>query len=185
MKRYIKYGIALLLGIAGAAVAAWFIVSREQKKTPIKIGILHSLTGILSENEKNVVDATLLAVEEINAKGGVMGRQIEPIIVDGKSDEKEFEKGALELIHNHHVSFIFGCWSSASRKRVKPIVEQENCILFYPVHYEGLEESSHIVYTGAAPNQSIIPAVMWGFHNLGKKFFLQLNMRFSLFTCCT
>jgi urea transport system substrate-binding protein len=139
---------------------------------PIKVGILHSLTGTMSISEKSVVDATLLAIEEINAKGGILGRKIEAIVSDGKSDAPTFAKEAERLITQEKVTVVFGCWTSASRKTVKPIFEKYKHLLFYPLQYEGLEQSTNIVYTGAAPNQQIIPAIKWAFDNLGKKFFL-------------
>lgn len=139
---------------------------------PIKVGILHSLTGTMAISERSVVDATLLAIEELNAKGGVLGQKIEPIVVDGQSNEERFAELADGLIHQEKVSVLFGCWTSASRKRVKPVVEEADHLLFYPVQYEGLEQSPNIIYTGAAPNQQIIPAVKWSFDNLGERFFL-------------
>jgi urea transport system substrate-binding protein len=139
---------------------------------PIKVGILHSLTGTMAISEKSVVDATLLAIEEINRKGGLLGKKIQPIVVDGKSDWSIFAQEAERLITQEKVVTVFGCWTSASRKTVKPIFEKYNHLLIYPVQYEGLEQSPNIVYTGAAPNQQIIPAVKWSFDNLGKNFFL-------------
>ncbi|HNX90321.1 MAG TPA: urea ABC transporter substrate-binding protein [Candidatus Omnitrophota bacterium] len=139
---------------------------------PIKMGILHSLTGTMAISEKPVVDATLLAIEEINSQGGLLGSKIEPVIADGRSDPAFFAKEAERLITRENVKVIFGCWTSASRKSVKPVVEKYNSLLFYPVQYEGLERSSNIIYMGASPNQQIIPAVNWAFKNLGKKFFL-------------
>ncbi|NET72496.1 MAG: urea ABC transporter substrate-binding protein [Sphaerospermopsis sp. SIO1G2] len=141
-------------------------------QTPIKVGILHSLTGTMAISEQSVADATLMAIEEINNHGGILGKQIKPIIVDGKSDWDIFAQEAENLITNEQVVTVFGCWTSASRKTVKPIFEKYNNLLIYPVQYEGLEQSPNIVYTGAAPNQQIIPAVKWSFDNLGKKFFL-------------
>ncbi|WP_341528010.1 urea ABC transporter substrate-binding protein [Nostoc sp. UHCC 0302] len=138
----------------------------------IKVGILHSLSGTMAISEKSVVDATLLAIEEINKKGGIIGKKIQPIVVDGKSDWVTFAKKAEQLITQEKVAVVFGCWTSASRKTVKPVFEKYNHLLIYPVQYEGLEESPNIVYTGAAPNQQIIPAVKWSFDNLGKRFFL-------------
>jgi len=141
-------------------------------KDPIKVGVLHSLTGTMAISEVAVKDATLLAIEEINAAGGVLGRPIEPIVVDGKSDWGVFAAEAERLITAEKVSVVFGCWTSASRKTVKPVFEKHDHLLFYPVQYEGLEQSPNIVYTGAAPNQQIIPAVSWAFENIGTKFFL-------------
>lgn len=163
------------------AIVGWWYYRFEKGTTekilfklgkPIKVGILHSLSGTMAISEISVADATLLAIEEINKKGGLLGRKVEPIVVDGRSDWPTFAKEAKRLITEEKVSVVFGCWTSASRKTVKPIFEKYNHLLFYPVQYEGLEESPNIVYTGAAPNQQIIPAVKWCFDNLGKKFFL-------------
>lgn len=126
----------------------------------------------MSVSEGSVANATEMAIEEINARGGLLGRRIEPVLVDGRSDWPTFAEAAERLITTERVSVIFGCWTSASRKTVKPVVERYNHLLFYPVQYEGLEQSPNIVYTGAAPNQQIIPAVKWSFDNLGKRFFL-------------
>jgi len=144
----------------------------ETQNKPVKIGILHSLSGTMAISERSVVDAALLAVDEINAGGGVIGRQILPVVVDGQSDWITFQQEAERLITEEDVSVIFGCWTSACRKMVKPVIERRDHLLFYPIQYEGLEESPNIVYTGAAPNQQIIPAVKWFLDNRGKRFFL-------------
>jgi urea transport system substrate-binding protein len=138
----------------------------------IKVGVLHALTGTMAISETSVVDATLLAIEEINQNGGVLGRQIEPVVVDTKSDWTFAAAEAERLITEQDVSVIFGCWTSSCRKTVRPVIEQYSHLLFYPVQYEGLELSPNIVYTGAAPNQQITPAVKWSVENLGKKVFL-------------
>ncbi len=155
----------LLVAVSVAAIGCG-------KKEPIKVGVLHSLSGTMAISEKAVVDATLMAIEEINAKGGVLGRELKPVVVDGQSNWTTFANEAERLITEEKVSVVFGCWTSASRKTVKPVFEKHNHLLFYPVQYEGLEQSPNIVYTGAAPNQQIIPAVKWCFDNRGKKFFL-------------
>lgn len=142
------------------------------KENPIKVGVLHSFSGTMAISEKPVAEATLLAIEEINKRGGVLGRQILPIVVDGRSDWKTFASEAERLILEEDVSAIFGGWTSASRKTMKPVFEKYDHLLFYPVQYEGLEQSPNIVYTGAAPNQQAIPAVDWAFENLGTRFFL-------------
>jgi len=163
-------GFVLLL-----AAACWYFYGKKVNISigePINVGILHSLTGTMAISEKSVVDATMLAIEEINENGGILGRSIVPIVVDGESDWPTFAKGAERLINDEKVSVVFGCWTSASRKTVKPVFEKYNHLLFYPVQYEGLEQSPNIIYTGAAPNQQIIPAVKWAFDNLGKSFFL-------------
>jgi len=142
------------------------------EENPIKVGILHSLTGTMAISEKPVVDATLLAIEEINDRGGVLGRKLLPIVMDGKSDWPTFAKNAEYLITKEKVNVIFGGWTSASRKTMLPIFEQHKSLLFYPVQYEGLEQSPNIVYTGAAPNQQVIPAVDWANKNIGNTYFL-------------
>ncbi|MDT7042979.1 urea ABC transporter substrate-binding protein [Candidatus Nitronereus thalassa] len=167
-----RYWIGLVFVALFGGLASCYFQSLSTTTQPIKVGILHSLTGTMAISERSVVDATLLAIEEINSKGGLLGRMIEPVIVDGESNEERFAELADQLIHRDKVSVIFGCWTSASRRRVKPVVESANHLLFYPVQYEGLEQSPNIIYTGAAPNQQIIPAVKWSFDNLGKKFFL-------------
>ena len=161
---YILTSLSLLLGLCSCAAT--------DTSTPIKVGILHSATGSLSQNEKPVIDATLLAIDEINERGGLLGRQVQAIVVDGQSDAAVFGREAERLITKEGVCTIFGCWTSACRKSVKTVVEKLDNLLFYPLQYEGLEESPNIVYTGAAPNQQIIPAIKWGFDNLGRKFFL-------------
>jgi urea transport system substrate-binding protein len=142
------------------------------KENPIKVGVLHSLSGTMAISEKPVAEATLLAIDEINERGGVLGRQIQPIVVDGRSDWQTFANEAERLILEEDVSVIFGGWTSASRKTMKPVFEEYDHLLFYPVQYEGLEQSPNIIYTGAAPNQQVIPAVDWAFENLGTRFFL-------------
>ncbi|MBI3638778.1 MAG: urea ABC transporter substrate-binding protein [Thaumarchaeota archaeon] len=142
------------------------------EKNPIKVGILHSLSGTMAISEKPVVDAELLAIDEINKKGGVLGRKIQPIVIDGESNWNTFAREAKYLITQEHVNVVFGGWTSASRKTMEPVFEKYDNLLFYPVQYEGLEQSPNIIYTGAAPNQQVIPAVEWAYKNLGKKFFL-------------
>lgn len=139
---------------------------------PIKVGIVHSLTGTMAISERSVVDATLLAIDELNAQGGVLGRQVAPIVVDGQSEPAIFAAGARRLIEDEGVAVLFGCWTSTSRRTVRPIVELHDVLLFYPVQSEGLEQSDDIVYTGAMPNQQIMPAVRWASEQLGKRFFL-------------
>jgi urea transport system substrate-binding protein len=170
-KKKTLVGLLLSLFAISLLVGLW-LYQRNNPNQPIKIGVLHSRTGTMAISENSVVDATLLAVEEINRAGGVLGRKIEPVVVDGRSDWPTFAQEAERLITKEKVSTIFGGWTSASRKTVKPVIEKYNHLLFYPVQYEGLEQSPNIVYTGAAPNQQIIPAVKWSFDRLGKRFFL-------------
>jgi len=150
-----------------------FLSSKSPKLgNTIKVGILHSFTGTMAGSEKNIVDATLLAIEQINKSGGVLGKVIQPIIADGKSDPLVFAHEAERLITQEHVAVIFGCWTSTSRKAVKDMVEKYNNLLFYPVEYEGMEESDNIIYTGSPPSQQIIPGTIWAYKNLGQRFFL-------------
>ncbi|GGH56064.1 urea ABC transporter substrate-binding protein [Paenibacillus silvae] len=138
----------------------------------IKVGILHSLSGTMAISEVSVKDAEMLAIEEINAAGGVLGKQIEPVIEDGASDWPTFAEKAGKLLQQDKVAAVFGGWTSASRKAMLPVFEQNNGLLFYPVQYEGLESSPNIFYTGATTNQQIVPSVTWLLENRGKTFYL-------------
>lgn len=138
----------------------------------IKVGVLHSLSGTMAISEKSVVDSTQLAIKQINEAGGVLGKQIEPILEDGASDWPTFAEKARKLIEEDQVVVIFGCWTSASRKAVLPVFEEKNHMLYYPVQYEGQECSKNIFYTGAAPNQQIEPSVDWLLENKGTSFYL-------------
>jgi urea transport system substrate-binding protein len=119
-----------------------------------------------------VVKATLAAIEEINEAGGIMGQKLEPIVADGESNPVKFGQKAAELIEKNRVSAIFGCWTSASRKEVKPVVEKHDSLLLYPVQYEGAEESSSIIYLGQLPNQQLKPAVLYATQHFGNNIFL-------------
>lgn len=125
----------------------------------IKIGVLHSLSGSMAISESTLKDTVLMLVDEQNKKGGILGKKIEPIVVDPASNWSLFAEKSRELLAKDKVSAVFGCWTSVSRKSVLPIFEELNGILFYPVQYEGEESSKNIFYTGAAPNQQAIPAV--------------------------
>ena len=138
----------------------------------VKVGLLHSLTGSMAISEKSVRDAEVLAIEEINADGGVLGKQIEYVEEDGASEPSTFATKAEKLVDSEKVATIFGCWTSSSRKAVKPIVEDYDALLWYPVQYEGMESSKNIVYIGAAPNQQIVPAIDYLIEKGYKKFFL-------------
>lgn len=162
--------LAILLAAVVAVTAA--CSNGRTASDTINVGVLHSLTGTMAISEKSVRDATLMAIDEINEKGGVLGKTIRPFVMDGKSDWPTFAAEAENLISRDKVSVVFGCWTSASRRMVKPIFEKHHHLLFYPVQYEGLEQSPNIVYTGAAPNQQIIPAVKWAFDKGWKKPFL-------------
>lgn len=125
----------------------------------IKVGILHSLSGTMAISETSLKDTALMAINEINVNGGVLGKKLEPVVVDPASDWPLFAEKARQLITQEKVAVIFGGWTSVSRKSVLPVVEELNGLLFYPVQYEGQEQSKNIFYTGAAPNQQAIPAV--------------------------
>ncbi len=175
-----------MVAIAGFAVFQYAVASRDAaaggaglpvvkapQGPPIRVGVLHSLTGTMAESESAVVEATLLAIEELNRAGGVLGRPVEPLVRDGRSEPLVFAEQAKKLITEDHVCTVFGCWTSASRKTVLPVFERHDHLLVYPVEYEGLEESPNIIYLGATPNQQIIPAVQWAFAFQGKRrFFL-------------
>lgn len=138
----------------------------------VKVGILYSATGSMAISEGAVKDAEVLAIDEINASGGVLGKQIEYIAEDGASEPSTFATKAEKLIDQDKVAAVFGCWTSASRKAVKPVFEEYGSLLWYPVQYEGMESSSNIIYTGAAPNQQIVPAIDYLIEQGYKKFFL-------------
>src|SRR5256884_4696095 len=125
----------------------------------IKVGVLHSLSGTMAISETVLKDVTLMAIDEINAKGGVMGKKLEAVVVDPASNWPLFAEKARQLITQDKVAVVFGCWTSVSRKSVLPVFEELNSLLFYPVQYEGEEISRNVFYTGAAPNQQAIPAV--------------------------
>ena len=138
----------------------------------IKVGVLHSLSGTMAVSEVAVRDADLLAIEEVNAAGGVLGKKVHAVVEDGASDWPTFAEKASKLINSDKVACTFGCWTSASRKAVLPVFEREKALLYYPVQYEGLESSPYIFYTGATTNQQIVPSVEYLLGDGKKKFFL-------------
>lgn len=140
------------------AMAGWMPQSFAAEDT-IKVGILHSLSGTMAISETALKDVALMTIEEINAAGGVMGKKLEPVIVDPASNWPLFAEKARGLISQDKVSVVFGCWTSVSRKSVLPVFKELNSLLFYPVQYEGQELEKNVFYTGAAPNQQAIPAV--------------------------
>src|SRR5215472_10533447 len=148
--------VLLVLQLLRVAIPA----ARADEET-IKVGILHSLSGTMAISEAVLKDTVLMSIEDQNRKGGLLGRKLEPIIVNPASDWDMFAEKARELLTKDKVAVVFGCWTSASRKAVLPIFEQLNGLLFYPVQYEGEESSRNIFYTGAAPNQQAIPAVRY------------------------
>ncbi len=143
-----------LVGIAFCAMAGTAMAADT-----IKVGILHSLSGTMAISETALKNTALMAIEEINAKGGLLGKKLEPVVVDPASNWPLFAEKARQLITQDKVSVVFGCWTSVSRKSVLPVFEELNSLLFYPVQYEGEELSQNVFYTGAAPNQQAIPAV--------------------------
>jgi urea transport system substrate-binding protein len=149
---------ALSMAAAIAAIGMGSTALYAQQKT-VKIGVLHSLSGTMAISETVLKDTVLMAVEEINAKGGVMGMKVEPVVVDPASNWPLFAEKARQLVSQDKVAVTFGCWTSVSRKSVLPVYEELNSLLFYPVQYEGEEISRNVFYTGAAPNQQAIPAV--------------------------
>lgn len=161
---------ALLATLAAVLLCiTWLFFSYFENKPKIKIGVLHSLSGTMATSETPLVDAVRLAVEEANQSGGVNGAQIEMVVADCRSDADYCAQQAEKLITQDGVQALFGCWTSACRKAVKPVVEKHHHLLFYPVQYEGLEQSPDIIYTGAAPNQQIIPMVTWAMRQRGKR----------------
>lgn len=165
-----------ILFLVTAMVVLLFVVliysQHDSAKQSIKIGVLHSLTGTMAVSEAPLVDAVRLAVEEANQSGGVNGVQIEMIVTDCRSDTAYCAQQAEKLITQDGVQALFGCWTSACRKAVKPVVEKHHHLLFYPVQCEGLEQSPDIIYTGAAPNQQLIPMVTWALQQRGKRAYL-------------
>jgi urea transport system substrate-binding protein len=140
----------------------------------IKVGIMHSLSGTMAISETPLKDVALMAIDDINAKGGVLGKKLEPVVVDPASNWPLFAEKARQLLTQDKVA-VFGCWTSVSRKSVLPVFEELNGLLFYPVQYEGEEMSPNVFYTGAAPNQQAIPAVEYLLSEDGggaKRFFL-------------
>ena len=147
-----------LKALSAAALLASAGISAHAQDT-IKVGVLHSLSGTMAISETVLKDTVLMAIDEINAKGGVLGKKLEPVVVDPASNWPLFAEKTKQLLGQDKVSVIFGCWTSVSRKSVLPVVEEMNGLLFYPVQYEGEESSRNVFYTGAAPNQQAIPAV--------------------------
>lgn len=161
-----------------SAIAAALMLSAQSfaaETGPIKVGILHSLSGTMAISETSLKDVALMTIEEINAAGGLLGRKLEPVVVDPASDWPLFAEKARQLISKDKVAAVFGCWTSVSRKSVLPVFEELNGLLFYPVQYEGEELSQNVFYTGAAPNQQAIPAVEYLMSKDGggaKRFYL-------------
>ncbi|UDM49500.1 urea ABC transporter substrate-binding protein [Cupriavidus sp. MP-37] len=164
-----------LSALAAAAMIGTSPLALAQSKEPIKVGILHSLSGTMAISETSLKDVALMTIDEINKSGGVLGRKLEPVVVDPASNWPLFAEKARQLVSKDKVAVTFGCWTSVSRKSVLPVYEELNALLFYPVQYEGEEMSKNVFYTGAAPNQQAIPAVEYLMSKEGggvKRFFL-------------
>src|SRR5262245_21797804 len=155
-RRMVLKTLSVALAASIAAIGSSSVYA--QQKT-VKVGVLHSLSGTMAISETVLKDTVLMAIDEINAKGGVMGFKIEPVVVDPASNWPLFAEKARQLISQDKVAVTFGCWTSVTRKSVLPVYEELNSLLFYPVQYEGEEISRNVFYTGAAPNQQAIPAV--------------------------
>ncbi len=148
-----------LLGASAILAAAAASAPQVRAQDTIKIGVLHSLSGTMAISETTLKDTVLMMVDDINKKGGLLGKKVEAVVVDPRSDWPTFAEKAGELLEQDHVAAIFGCWTSVSRKSVLPVIAKDNGLLFYPVQYEGEELQRGVFYTGAAPNQQAIPAV--------------------------
>ena len=157
-----------VISVAGSAVLA-------ECATPIKVGVLHSLSGSMAISETTLKDAMLMLIDQQNAKGGLLGCELEAVVVDPASDWPLFAEKARELLTVNKVDVIFGNWTSVSRKSVLPVIEELNGLLFYPVQYEGEESSKNVFYTGAAPNQQAIPATDYFLEELGVEKFALLG----------
>ncbi len=158
-----------------AALLASTAMAAAECADPVKVGVLHSLSGTMAISETTLKDTMLMLIEKQNAAGGVLGCQIEPVVVDPASDWPLFAEKARELLTVNDVDVIFGNWTSVSRKSVLPVIEELNGLLFYPVQYEGEESSKNVFYTGAAPNQQAIPAVDYFLEELGVEKFALLG----------
>jgi urea transport system substrate-binding protein len=161
----LRYALAMAAALLLPPVSA---VTAQAEET-IKVGILHSLSGTMAISETTLKDTMLMLIEQQNKKGGLLGKKLEPVVVDPGSNWPLFAEKARELLQKQKVAAIFGCWTSVSRKSVLPVVEELNGLLFYPVQYEGEESSKNVFYTGAAPNQQAIPAVDYLMNDLGVK----------------
>jgi urea transport system substrate-binding protein len=172
-RNFLKTSAAV--GLGAAAGIGFPAVLRAQSSGTVKVGVLHSLSGTMAISEVSLRDVCMMAFEEINAKGGVMGKKIEPVVVDPASNWDLFAEKAKQLLLQDKVAVTFGCWTSVSRKSVLPVFENNEGLLFYPVQYEGEECSKAVFYTGATPNQQLIPAAEYLMSKEGggyKKFYL-------------
>ncbi len=160
-----------LLGVGAVALGA-LVGHTARAEDTVKVGVLHSLSGTMAISETSLRDILLYTFDEINAKGGVLGKKIEPVVVDGASNWPLFAEKATQLLEKDKVAVTFGCWTSVSRKSVLPVYEKNNGLLFYPVQYEGEEESANVCYTAEAVNQQATPAIDYLLAQGYKKFYL-------------
>ncbi len=158
--------------MTAGALALGALVSSVHAEDTVKVGVLHSLSGTMAISETSLRDVLLFTFDEINAKGGVLGKKIEPVVVDGASNWPLFAEKAKQLLEQDKVSVTFGCWTSVSRKSVLPVYEKNNGLLFYPVQYEGQEESQNVFYTAEAVNQQATPAIDYLLKQGYTKFYL-------------
>lgn len=158
----------LIILLILSSLAVWHI----QKTEAILVGVLHSQTGTMALSEQGVLTMTLAAIDEVNQQGGINGRPLKAIVADGASDERVFAQQAEKLLVEDGVSVIFGGWTSASRKAMLPVLEKHKGLLFYPVQYEGIEQSPQVIYTGMTPNQQLYPAITWMSRQFGHKVML-------------
>ena len=176
LHKKVKKAMAIIpsvMMLSGSVLADVNTTNLAVTDSTVKVGILHSLTGTMSISETGSVEAEKLAIDQINAQGGVLGRQIEYIQEDGASDWPTFAEKSKKLLVEDKVATVFGCWTSASRKAVLPVFEQYNGLLYYPTFYEGLEQSENVYYTGQEATQQIISGIDWVSETKGaKKFFL-------------
>lgn len=167
IKQLVKRASAFGLACGMALTAAIPHAQTQDKKDPIKVGVLHSLSGTMAISETTLKDTMLMLIEEQNKKGGLLGRELVPVVTDPASDWPLFAEKTRQLLEQDNVDVIFCCWTSVSRKSVLPVIEELNGLAFYPVQYEGEESSRNVFYTGAAPNQQAIPAVDYLMNEVG------------------
>jgi len=158
--------------VTAGALALGALVGSVRAEDTVKVGVLHSLSGTMAISETSLRDVLLFTFDEINAKGGVLGKKIEPVVVDGASNWPLFAEKAKQLLEQDKVAVTFGCWTSVSRKSCLPVFEKDNGLLFYPVQYEGQEESQNVCYTAEAVNQQATPAIDYLLKQGFTKFYL-------------
>src|SRR5580704_3980573 len=160
-RRFLQLSSTAVAATALPSATLWTGGVLDAEPEPVKLGLLHSLTGTIAIAEAALVDAEKLAIDEINAGGGVMGRPIQPVVEDGASDWPTFAEKTRKLLQRDKVAAIVGCYTSASRKAVLPILNQHRGLLYYPTYYEGQEEDSQVIYTSQEATQSVIAAIQW------------------------